>query len=621
MRSRESRPTPELTAGDWQAARAEIGTGLLSIVMPAHNLGDAIAENIQRVAAHFEGHVPYEIVAVDDGSDDDTRVRIEEAAARTPNVRAVHLDLNAGKGAALRQGFDASRGSHIALLDGDLELSPTQLPGFFEIMREERADIVIGSKRHPRSELIYPWYRVLVSAVYYGLVKLMIGLPVHDTQTGIKLFKREALRYVLARMLVKRFAFDLEILAIAHEHGYRIAEGPVKLEFHSTFGCFRPSTVKQVLKDTLAVFYRLRFLRYYQTVRDTFMPAHPPLVSVVVACPAPTEYLDECLAGLRAQKYRPFEVLILPDAPSGRAWDAFVREIPTGRLRPAEKRNAALTHARGELLAFLDDDTAPSEEWLQRAVPHFGDPAIAAVGGPAVTPASDPFLAQLGGRVYSNRLVSGGYRYRYEPDRVREVDDFPSCNLLVRADVFRELGGFRVDFWPGEDTYLCQEIVHRLKRTILYDPWATVFHHRRKLLLPHLRQVGRYALHRGYFARHFPATSRRVAYALPSLFVVGLVAGGILAAAWPPIRPFYGWSLAAYAAITLLGSFPLGNLLVRFRLHPVVWLGTWVGVVATHGTYGVRFLQGLFTRRLPGEARPFDHPSERPGRDAPAVSP
>jgi hypothetical protein len=176
--------------------------------------------------------------------------------------------------------------------------------------------------------------------------------------------------------------------------------------------------------------------------------------------------------------------------------------------------------------------------------------------------------------------------------------------------VFRELGGFRVDFWPGEDTYLCQEIVHRLKRTILYDPWAIVFHHRRKLFLPHLRQIGRYALHRGYFARHFPTTSRRIAYALPSLFAIGVVAGGVSAVAWPPIRPLYGWALATYAAITLLGTFPLEELLVRFRFRPLVWLGTWTGIAATHWVYGVRFLQGLLTRRLPSEVQRFDHPSE-----------
>ena len=591
--------------GDWQSAIRLVGDGLLSIVMPAHNLGPTIAENVNRVRRAVPQELPLEIVVVDDGSVDETRAELERITGTVPELRPVFLRQNAGKGWALKQGFEASRGSHILLLDADLDLPPEQTANFFAVMQRETADVVIGSKRHPDSQLNYPWHRHLTSIVYYGLVKLLIGLPIHDTQTGMKLFRREALACAIPRMLVKRFAFDLELLSIIHERGFRIAEAPVRLEFQSRFGCVRPRSVKQVMMDTLAIFYRLRILRYYQTLRDTRIPDPPPLVSVVVAYPAPTAYLDECLAGIRAQGYSPYEIILLPDEPSNTDWGPDTREIPTGRVRPAEKRNVGIREARGTVLAFIDDDASPTERWIEQAVAYFSHDDVAGVGGPATTPRDDPILAKLSGRVLANPLISGQYRCRYTPTRVMEVEDFPSCNLFVRTDAARRIGGFRPDYWPGEDTIFCMEVVKTLGKQIVYDPRVHVYHHRRGLYLPHLRQVGRYALHRGYFARKFPATSRKVSYMLPSLFVLGLVAGGVLALFCPLLRGIYLSAILFYATITFVSC---------ASLQLALWIPTWVGVVLTHLVYGTRFLVGLLSPRMPGEARAFDHPSEEASR-------
>lgn len=256
-------------------------------------------------------------------------------------------------------------------------------------------------------------------------------------------------------------------------------------------------------------------------------------------------------------------------------------------------------------MAFLDDDAYPMKDWLSRAIPHFSEAWIGAVGGPASTPPAEPELAQLSGRVYANWLVSGSYRYRYAVDRVREIDDFPSCNLLVRASLLREIGGFSTKYWPGEDTILCLEIVKRGK-TILYDPRVHVHHHRRRLFLPHLRQIGRYALHRGYFVHKFPETSRRPSYMIPSLFVLGLVIGAIASLCWSVFRLPYALAVLIYALITALFA---------FHRAPKIWLLTWLGIVSTHVVYGTRFLQGLLSPHMPGEVREFDHPSEQGGQN------
>ncbi|MBR0056780.1 MAG: glycosyltransferase [Kiritimatiellae bacterium] len=583
---------------------------LLSVVMPAYRLADSIAANIRRADATFAAAgIPHEIVPVDDGSGDGTAEAIASVAAefaaagRAGDISPVLLPVNRGKGDALRAGLKASRGELVMLLDGDLDLAPEMAPVFLKAMRDSHADIVIGSKRHPKSVIDYPLSRRIASRIYYGIVRILTGLPVTDTQVGMKLFRREALQWAFDRMLVKRFAFDVELLSIAHDAGYTIAEAPVKMEFGSKFGALKPANVKSVLLDTLAIFYRLRLMRYYRHVKLAEMPDPPPRVSVVIACPGDSAYLREALRGLAAQTFPALETIVRPDAPltgpggTGGAAGPPVRVIPTGKVRPAEKRNAGIAAAKGDIVAFLDDDAAPEPQWLAQAARHFSRPEVGATGGPAMTPPSDPLLARLGGDVFASPLVSGPARFRYVPERFRAVDDLPSCNLLARTSLLREIGGYSTRYWPGEDTILCLEIVRR-SFEIVYDPFAVVLHHRRPLFGPHLRQVGRYALHRGFFARRFPRTSLRLSYMIPSLFTVFAAAGG--AAAWrhPPLRAPYLAVMAFYAAATLLAS---------FHRNPAHWILVWIGTVLTHLWYGVRFLQGLLFGRMPREVRAFDH--------------
>lgn len=590
----------------WRSAQDCLGkSGCLSVVMPAYGLEPVIERNIEAVCDLLRGNIPFEVLPVDDGSRDGTASAIRRAARNDPeHVKPVYVAVNAGKGNALRRGFAASRGSHILLLDADLDLSPARITTFFDVMAAQRAAIVVGSKRHPDSVIDYPWHRRLASGVYYLLVRMLVGLPISDTQTGMKLFTREALGWAFDRMLVKAFAFDLEVLSIAHAKGYAVAEAPIEMHFGQKMGCLSWENVKQVMNDTLAIFYRMRILRYYDSVEVAPAPQSPLLVSVVIACPAPSPYLTECLSALANQTYRSFEVIVLPDAPADLGPHPFeLRVLPTGKTRPAEKRNEGIRAAKGEVIAFLDDDAYPVPAWLEHAVAYFTLPDVGGVGGPGVTPPGDPFMAQAGGRVYANRLVSGNYRYRYIGDRVRaSVDDFPSCNLFVRTDVLRAINGYRTDFWPGEDTILCADVVLGQKKRIVYDPWAQVFHHRRPLFGPHLRQIGRYALHRGHFAKRFPATSLRLSYLLPSLFVIGLVVGAVLACLHPWLRIAYCAALAFYGAVTLASS---------FALNPALWLVTWGGVVATHAVYGFRFMCGLLSRRMPCEVAAFDHPAEK----------
>jgi len=243
--------------------------GKLTVLMPAHDEGAGIYDNVRETLKVLEGGSrDYEIIVIDDGSSDNTFEEASRFAAENPCVKLIRNKTNLGKGGALREGFGASSGDRVVFIDADLDLHPSQLQVFFDYMRREDASVVIGSKRHPQSKLYYPLHRKIVSAVYFFLIKLMFRLPIHDTQTGLKLFEREVLEKVFPQMLVKKFAYDLEMLVLAHRHGYKIAEAPVVVDFRPNIDrkmkhWISARDIFTTWWDTMAIFYRLYILRYY----------------------------------------------------------------------------------------------------------------------------------------------------------------------------------------------------------------------------------------------------------------------------------------------------------------------------------------------------------------------
>ena len=316
-------------------------------------------------------------------------------------------------------------------------------------------------------------------------------------------------------------------------------------------------------------------------------------ISIIIPAKGYNELLEECVSRCLELDYPDFEILVLPDYSVEEVNSPNVKIVPTGPVSPAEKRDRALSVAEGEILAFLDDDAWPERDWLSKAVQYFENEDIAAVGGPAITPPDDTFMQKAGGFVYTSPLGGGNLRYRYTPQRLREIEDYPTCNLLVRKDAMEEVGGFDTKFWPGEDTKLCLAIINDLGKKILYAPDVVVYHHRRPLFGPHLKQVKSYGLHRGYFAKKFPKTSLRLSYFLPTLLVAGLILGLIVSSLIPQLALVYIVGLLVYVgavfSTTLRGT--------SLAMASVVT----AGVVLTHITYGIWFVIGLLSRRLKEE--------------------
>jgi glycosyltransferase involved in cell wall biosynthesis len=234
----------------------------ISIIMPAYNEADRIVESLKETMKTFDDFkADYEIIVVDDGSTDQTYEKTKKFVQEISNSKIIvkRNRANFGKGRALYKGFRYATGDFIIFLDADMDLHPGQIDTFFDLMELTDSDIVIGSKRHPNSKLFYPKDRRILSAGYFFLVKMLFGLPINDTQTGLKLFKANVLKTVFKTFISREFAFDLELLVTAHRFGFKIAEAPVCINSQRGYNRIGIGTVYKMTIDTLGIY--ARFLR------------------------------------------------------------------------------------------------------------------------------------------------------------------------------------------------------------------------------------------------------------------------------------------------------------------------------------------------------------------------
>jgi len=312
-----------------------------------------------------------------------------------------------------------------------------------------------------------------------------------------------------------------------------------------------------------------------------------PLVSIIIPCKEVEDHVKECVRYCKRLDYGNHDIILLPDNALEKV-DG-VKIIPTGSVTPGAKRNIGIANAEGEFCAFIDSDAYPSKDWLRNAMKYFDDPMVAAVGGPGLTPKEDGVMQKASGYVLSSFMV-GSISSRYKAEKSFESDDIHSCNFIARKTVLKEVGGWNEKYWPGEDTLICLAVKKAGKKLIDASD-VIVYHHRRPLFVPHLKQVSRFGLHRGFFAKRFQGNSFKLTYFIPSLLVLSLFTG-VLASL---INPFFMSALLLAVAVYLM--FSLLATLLEVRNARLI-LPVWFGIIATHIVYGVSFLVGLMKRDL-----------------------
>ena len=232
----------------------------LTVVMPAYNEGQQIEDSLEKVDCVLQKNgSKYEVIVVDDGSLDGTSKKAMNYANRNGHVKIVSYERNSGKGHAVKTGFANARSDIIVFIDGDLDVEPEQITPFVKALKH--ADIVISSKWHPESRVEMSVMRRFLSHGFNLLVRLLTGVKFKDTQTGLKAVKRKQLEKIFPRILVKRFAFDVELLVLANIHGLKILELPVKARVKKMVNL---REVWRMLIDLLGIAYRLKVTKWYQ---------------------------------------------------------------------------------------------------------------------------------------------------------------------------------------------------------------------------------------------------------------------------------------------------------------------------------------------------------------------
>jgi len=238
----------------------------ISVIVPVYKQASSIRQDIYTIYDTLERiRYNYEIIVVVDGTSVDSSFA-ELKKLKLKKLKIFGYKNNHGKGYAIRYAMARSKGDYVSFIDAGMEIDPNGLSLIIEQLEWYQADIIVGSKRHPASLVKYPLQRRIISLGAQIISKLLLGINVRDTQVGLKIFKRNVLEKVLPRLLLKNYAFDLELLSVANRLGFtRIYEAPVKLtyDFKGLTHATGLKIIADCLYDALAVFYRLRIKKYY----------------------------------------------------------------------------------------------------------------------------------------------------------------------------------------------------------------------------------------------------------------------------------------------------------------------------------------------------------------------
>ncbi len=230
----------------------------LSVIIPAYNEALRIGGTLEAVRDYLAVcEFATELILVDDGSTDSTPAVLEDFRSRCPAVRILRNEPNRGKGFSVRRGALEAQGEFVLFTDADLSAPIEEAGKLLAALESSRADAAVGSRALQR-ELIgvrQPWYRDTAGRVFNLLVRLITGLTIHDTQCGLKLFRRATTRRAFELQRVERFGFDPELLFLIERLGGKIVEVPVRWNDN-------PATKVHFLHDSTRMFLDLLALRW-----------------------------------------------------------------------------------------------------------------------------------------------------------------------------------------------------------------------------------------------------------------------------------------------------------------------------------------------------------------------
>jgi glycosyltransferase involved in cell wall biosynthesis len=245
----------------------------VSVVMPAYNVGRKIDRVLGSLLKTLESITKnYEVIIVDDGSQ---KPPSSSMISLDSKVKVIRHKVNMGKGEAIKTGVRHATGDYTILMDADGDISSRNIKQYIIALKEY--DVIVGSKRHPKSMYKAPAMRKFLSLSFNTIVKLLTGIKLGDTQTGLKAFKTKHLKTIMNTIVVKRYTWDVEALLVANLLKLKVAEAPVYIKQDSRFS-FR--AVLDMFVEILGITYRYRILRWYQKNLGKQNPEYKPLLKI-----------------------------------------------------------------------------------------------------------------------------------------------------------------------------------------------------------------------------------------------------------------------------------------------------------------------------------------------------
>lgn len=229
---------------------------MVSVILPAYNEEKRITKTLDTLCRFMEGAfgaAEYEILAVDDGSTDETSRVISTHMGK--NIRPLTYSPNRGKGGAVKYGVEHARGDVIIFTDADLPYPPENIGKAVRMFEKSAYDLILGNRESTENGQKYPWYRSLMSHGFSWVVDLILNLHVPDTQCGFKCFRRAAAEEIFRKTTLTGWGFDVELIFLAKKLGLSIGRIPVEL-FHENSG----SKIR-VVHDTLTMIREVRCVR------------------------------------------------------------------------------------------------------------------------------------------------------------------------------------------------------------------------------------------------------------------------------------------------------------------------------------------------------------------------
>ncbi|GAC1570734.1 MAG: glycosyltransferase family 2 protein [Candidatus Dormibacteria bacterium] len=203
---------------------------MISVVIPAYNESARLPPTLERMRRYLDGAAEeYEVLVVDDGSQDGTAEVAESLAAEWPQARVLRCPANRGKGAAVRAGMLAARGELRLFSDADLSTPMAELPALRRHLDAQHG-VAIASRALPGTtiEVHQNRRRETMGRIYNRILRLLVLPGIQDSQCGFKLFTAEAAMTLFEPLRTNRFGFDAEVLVRARRAGIGIAEVPVR---------------------------------------------------------------------------------------------------------------------------------------------------------------------------------------------------------------------------------------------------------------------------------------------------------------------------------------------------------------------------------------------------------